>query len=116
MTGKVRLWDFVLIFGLIALSLAVYFLPARAGQTVEISVSGSVVATLPLNKDTRYALPDGMGTVVVEHGTVRLEDPSCPDRLCEKTGKIERQGQTVLCLPNRICLKISGQEVDAVVG
>ena len=116
MTGKVRIWDFVLIGTLILASLAVFFLPKEPGKTVAVSVNGQTIATLPLDVDTVYLLPDGCGKVVIENGTVRMEEATCRDKICEHTGSVSRQGQTILCLPNRVCLKISGQEVDAVVG
>ena len=47
-----------------------------------------------------------------------LKDTSCPDHLCEKMGRISSSGQSIICLPNRVVVEITGaaQEYDAVVG
>lgn len=44
-------------------------------------------------------------------------DVVCPDKLCQKTGKIERVGQSIVCLPNKVVVLIDGKaesEVDQV--
>lgn len=44
-------------------------------------------------------------------------DVICPDKLCQKTGKIERVGQSIVCLPNKVLVEIQGKtesDVDQV--
>ena len=44
------------------------------------------------------------------------EDANCPDRLCVSWGKINKPGETILCLPHRIIIRIIGEGgVDDVV-
>lgn len=114
MSPKVRIWDLVLILALVACSCIPWLIPASQGQTVTVSVDGREVVTLPLSEDREYPLPDGT-VVVVRDGAAWVEKATCADKLCEEMGKISSEGQTVLCLPNRISLVISG-EVDAYVG
>ena len=71
------------------------------------------MADLPLAQSQTLVL-DNVGTIVVEDGTVLVRDMSCPDRICEQTGAISRQGQVILCLPNRLCIRILSEEVDGV--
>ena len=114
MTQKVRVWDFVLAAALILASLLV-LLPRRDdGGKVEISVDGAVVAVLPLSEDGEYAAD--WGRAVIRDGNVWMEDSVCPDHLCEKTGSIRKEGQVILCLPEKVALRIIPEEVDAVVG
>jgi hypothetical protein len=43
-------------------------------------------------------------------------DADCPDKLCEKQGKISKNGQSIICLPNKIVIKINSDtdtDVDA---
>lgn len=50
--------------------------------------------------------------ILVEKGRIRFEESDCPDRLCVKTGWIERVGDAAVCLPNRVMIKIEGKNVE----
>ena len=41
-----------------------------------------------------------------------MEDADCPDKVCVKTGKIKSPGQTVVCLPHRVVIEITGDNAD----
>ena len=46
-----------------------------------------------------------------------IEDVVCPDKLCQKTGIINKVGQNIVCLPNRVVIYYEGNvksEVDHV--
>ncbi|MDI6638910.1 MAG: NusG domain II-containing protein, partial [Bacillota bacterium] len=50
-------------------------------------------------------------TVVVEiaeDGRARVRASDCPDKVCVKTGWIEHPGEVIVCLPNRVVVKIQG--------
>ena len=111
MSERIRVWDVVLIVALVAACASVLFFPRSAGQTATVRVNGEIRAVLPLSQDTQMTLEDGT-VVIVEKGTVRVEHSTCPDHLCESVGKIGTEGQTILCLPNRISVVISGEEAD----
>ena len=59
---------------------------------------------------------DYSNVILIEKGRIRFEESDCPDRLCVKTGWIERVGDAAVCLPNRVMIKIEGKniEVDGV--
>lgn len=115
MSDRVRVWDFVLI-GVLLVACCLALIPRReAGQQVEIRVDGQVCAVLSLTEDSEYILPDET-TVSVHAGRVRIVGSHCPDHLCEKEGAISRAGECLLCLPNRISVRILGGEVDGIVG
>ena len=41
-----------------------------------------------------------------------MEDADCPDKVCVKTGKIKNPGQTIVCLPHRTVIEITGDNAD----
>lgn len=114
MNRRVRIWDFVLIAALALACSAVWWLPAEDGASATVSVDGKIVAVLPLSEDTSLELEDGT-VLTVENGEIFVGFSRCPDGLCRDMGRISKEGQTILCLPNRISVVISG-EVDAYVG
>ncbi len=56
--------------------------------------------------------------VVISDDGVYVRSASCPDKLCEHTGKISRSGQSIVCLPAKVTvtLESNNNEFDAVVG
>ncbi|MCD8384007.1 MAG: NusG domain II-containing protein [Clostridiales bacterium] len=119
--------DLLLLVGLIAvgLGLTAFVLLTRMYSqsddlTVTIRQNSQVLATLPLDEDTTYAVQgeDGVANlVVIEDGSVYIEEASCPDKLCVKQGKIRYAGDSLICLPNRVVVEITGQDdlgLDAV--
>lgn len=68
--------------------------------------NGEQIALLPLEKDGIYPFDEYLVTVEVKDGMVRISDSDCPDKICEKTGFISSPFQTIVCLPNRISVRI----------
>ncbi|MBP5404927.1 MAG: NusG domain II-containing protein [Clostridia bacterium] len=110
-----RVWDvfvLLLVLGLVAAALFMILLPSR-GRTAEVFLDGEKVMTLRLDKDAVILLEHL--TLHVEDGELWVEDADCPDKICEKTGRISKKGQNIVCLPNRVVIKIAGKgEVEAI--
>lgn len=110
-----RVWDvvvIVLVLTLLAAALYMILAPTQ-GRSAEIYVDGTLVATVRLDHQERIDL-NGL-TVVVEEGSIHVEDADCPDKICERMGKISKAGETIICLPNRVVIKILGKgEVEAI--
>lgn len=99
-----------LLVGLLVV-LAVLMLTKSGGSYAVVSVDGAIVATFPLSEDTTYEIEGydgGHNTLVIKDGKAHLEDSSCPDHLCEHMGKIDKVGQSIICLPNRVVVEIRG--------
>lgn len=47
-------------------------------------------------------------TVHIENGAVWVDGADCGDKICERTGAINRAGQSIVCLPNGITIVIGG--------
>jgi len=52
----------------------------------------------------------GYNTIEIGKNKIRMKASSCPDKLCVKQGWISRPNQMSVCLPNRVYIKIVGQE------
>lgn len=107
--------DLLLIAGLLILAVLLYagsrFIFSNPPFHVEVSVDGNVVRTLDLNKNTEFTVDGyrgGTNHVVIQDGSVRITDASCPDKLCVKQGAIRRTGEAIVCLPNRVIIRITG--------
>lgn len=94
--------------------------PADLNGVAEVSVDGKVVMELPLKTDTEVVI-DGYGggenTLVIQDGKADMVSASCPDGICVRHRAISADGESIICLPNRVVVTIRGGEegvVDAV--
>jgi hypothetical protein len=54
----------------------------------------------------------GYNTVEVGNNRIRIKAASCPDQLCVKEGWISRVNEMSVCMPNRVYIKIMGQQTE----
>lgn len=114
--NKYRL-DIIIIAAILLSSLAlllVMTLTRETGATVVVEIDGNVVATYSLYENGEYSLNGGTNVLVIENGQAYLNYSNCPDHTCEKTGKIQYVGQTIVCLPNLLTVTIKGEAEGGV--
>lgn len=57
----------------------------------------------------------GYNKIEILNGKVRISDADCPDKLDVKSGWIDASGEMLVCLPNRVLVRIDGEkDVDKV--
>lgn len=98
---------------LVAGIFAFYLYRQQQGAVVLVKINGEVVEELPLDEDTVYEITqDGRvsNVVHIEDSQVWITDADCPDKLCENMGKVSKDGQTLVCLPNKVIVQIEGGE------
>lgn len=87
--------------------------PASPARWARVEVDGRLVARLPLDKPGERWVKGRYGRVLVEaeRGRVRVKDlePLCPDRICLRTGWIDRPGRPIVCVPNHLVVRVEGQ-------
>lgn len=116
--------DVVLTAALLILGggLALFLLFTRQeGGTVLVQTDGETVMELSLDRDTRVVLGEEghTNTLVIENGTARVVEASCPDQICVNHGAIRYAGESIVCLPHRLVVSIEGGQesgIDAGTG
>ena len=103
----------VLVIVVAAVSLFV-LLSQKTGAYVLVRVDGNEVARYDLDDNGEYALNGGTNILKIENGKAYLTYADCPDHLCVKQGTIDKTGQTITCLPNRLTVTVFGAEGEAV--
>ncbi|MBO5931188.1 MAG: NusG domain II-containing protein [Clostridia bacterium] len=114
---KYRL-DIIVIAAILLASLAlllVMTLNKEEGSVVVVEIDGATVATYSLDRDGEYSLNGGTNVLVIEDGKAYLNYSNCPDHTCEKTGKIQYVGQSIICLPNKVAITIKGDVAEGGV-
>ena len=122
-----RLWrnDVIFIAALlvvIAVAGACLYFFRGEGDCVTVSIDGTVVATYPLDADRTeeiLTVSGGYNRLVIQDGKAYVESASCPDGICAAHKPIHREGESIVCLPNKVVITVqtaeTTNELDAVV-
>ena len=114
---KIRKGDIIVILGLIIMSLGLNFAINRAvvgeeGDMLVIEQDGVVIKKLPIDKDTEYKVEYGghYNIVVIKDKKAYIKEADCQDQICTHMHPIEKEGQTIICLPHRLFLELETKD------
>ena len=104
----------------IAIGTVLAFLPGRVADEnsiAQIYMDSALIRELPLDVDTSVTIEgDYSNTVTVENGRIRISQSNCPGEDCVHSGAISAPGRSIVCLPNRVEIRVTGaSDVDFVV-
>lgn len=104
----------VLLLFVVALGFYVVLNMIHSGDArcVKIYKEDALMKIYPLNEDGQYEIKteNGFNQIIIEKGFVYIKDANCPDKLCVKQGKISKTGESIICLPHKIVVKIASKE------
>ena len=109
--------DVIFISAILIVAIAVlliFTLTKKEGAMVVVEIDGRTVGEYPLSVDGEFILNGGTNVLTIENGTARISDSNCPDHICENKGRIKYTGQTIVCLPNKLTVTVSGDADDGV--
>lgn len=101
-----------LLLGIILLAIASGYLGIRylaeQGKIVEIESPGGKQVIPLTNHPQKIVINGALGatTIEIKDGKVRVTDSPCPQHICVKQGWKSREGEVIICLPNRIVVKV----------
>lgn len=122
-----KLGDKVLI-GIIILAIFSYFIYNYFANTtsdeliVIIKQNGEVIKQFKITDTMEYQetfkWQGHSNTIKIKNNTVRIIAADCKDKLCINQGEISRQGESIVCLPNRFVVEIKSAKdlgVDYII-
>lgn len=119
--SKLKYGDFIVVFFVVAVS-AVLFAFSLFGSeklVAEISLDGEVFQTQELfSLEEEKILQVGDCEILLEKDGVTFLSSSCPDKLCINRGRLEKAGDTMACVPERVTVVLKkakgGNDIDSV--
>ena len=99
-------------------TLCAYMPWQKAGQTgvAQVYQQGELIRELPLDEDVTFTVGGEFeNTISVSGGAVAFIESTCPGTDCVHLGAASAPGRTLVCLPNRVEIRIvpvDGQESD----
>lgn len=108
--GRQRKND-LLLAGSIALAavagLGAHFLLRQPGASVVIYRDGTRQESFLLSEDTDVWV-NGSNHLIITGGRAKIAEADCPDGLCVRQHAIQNQGESIICLPNKLVITIEG--------
>ncbi len=92
-----------------------FFQDQELGNIAVLEIDGEVVEKFSLDgeiKQYRVETAAGFNTLAFEDGKVRVIEADCPDRLCVNFGWAQQVGQTIVCLPHKVIIRIENKAAD----
>lgn len=85
------------------------------GQTAIVEVDGLAYARLQLRVPQQLAVMGKLGKMIitVRDGRVAVTESHCPQKVCMHSGAISRNGDLLVCVPNRVVIRILGNAPDS---
>ncbi|NLM11880.1 MAG: NusG domain II-containing protein [Clostridiaceae bacterium] len=86
---------------------------------VVIYKEGKVFATIPLTAEETVIVEDEIGNrnvIKVEGGKVTMTEASCRDQICVHTRPARKDGQSIICLPNRVAVEVRSTQKNEIDG
>ncbi len=107
---------FSAIAALAAIAFSVLFFIYEAGSYAEIYVDGKMMGRYPLSMDTEITVPTegGYNTIVIRDGKADVTEADCPDITCVRSRPVGKVGETIVCLPHKLTVRIVGKEAADV--
>jgi hypothetical protein len=124
---KIRKADVILFIILLTAAGMLFLFPLRTrgnadSSQVVIRKNGQLYGRYSLyeNRTIRILDHGALNEVIIQNGKVWMKEASCKNQLCVEESAISHIGQTLVCLPNRVAVEITGaedrsdQEIDIV--
>ena len=114
-TDRKRKNDLVLIVAILLVlaiaAMALFFL-MQEGDTVVVLVDGEVWGEYALGEDQTVEIRTDMGynLLVIQGGEASVREASCPDGICSSHRPVSREGESIICLPNRVVVEIRSDD------
>lgn len=106
----------------LVIALSFYYDNAPAGSAsvqVSVSVGGRVEDFSSLSRYAgvhTYSCNGYTLTVSCDGAEVQVISSTCPGQDCVHTGAVSKAGQSIVCLPARIVIRLTGGAADLTVG
>jgi hypothetical protein len=107
--------DIILACALIVIGLAasyIFSFGQSDGSLVEITCDGELFGSYSLTEDREITVERNNHTnkVTIKDGTVSMKFSDCSGQDCVQQGNISKSGETIVCLPNKVIVEITGSD------
>ena len=99
-----------------AVILAFQFFRQDGGEKhVVVTVDGELSGTYDLTKDQTVDIGE-TNRIIIENETARMEWADCPDQICVNHKAVDKNGESIICLPNKVVVSVESSQDSGLDG
>lgn len=117
--------DIILLLGIILAAFLLWLVPSLlnrdASAMVTVFQDGQEIGAYPLGEERTVSVSYGENSynlLFISGGKASISDADCPDGLCVRQRAIERNGESIICLPHKLVIQITAgkeRELDGYI-
>lgn len=97
------------------LTLMIYMPASPDGNFLELKDDGKITAVYPLTTDITIKItitsdPEEYNLLQIKDGIASIIEANCKDKLCIHQKSISRKGESIICLPHRLSVTVTGED------
>ncbi len=112
--SKIKKSDILLVIVIVLVAAAALFLHEFIGGegagVVTVKVDGKITGTYSLSEDQEIPINDGTNILLIKDGSADMIEADCPDQLCVNQKAIDKNNESIICLPNKVVASIDSSE------
>jgi len=81
-----------------------------------VEIDGKAVLSISLLNDGEYKVGESDIILKVEKREIFVKSTSCPDKVCKNTGRIGKGNEVIVCVPNKMTVRIVNKEKAVLDG
>lgn len=96
---------------------------SHCSNSLRITVDGEIYGIYSLSEQLQQIVIGDTNVCVIEDWYCKMTEASCPKHICMESKKIRKDGEMIVCLPNKVVLEIISDDegkavsdIDAIVG
>lgn len=92
-------------------------LTKEQGNRLVVKIDGTETSSYSLSENTSFEVRTGkngenINIVVIENGKAYVSEADCPDGICKDYRPVSYVGETIVCLPHKLVLEVTGEKSD----
>lgn len=109
--------DWLLIIIVIILSLLFIFSSKISADVAYVYYESDLILTIDLNINKIYEVNGYNGIVKIEvnNKSIRVVEENSDKHICSRQGYIKNEGESIVCLPNKIVIELKSNDIDVEV-
>ncbi len=119
--NMLRIGDWIIIAFLLTMGITGWILQGahqKMGDTAVIYINGRESGRIVLRQAGTKEVQGPLGSTVIKtgNGYVWIHSSPCSNKLCIQMGRANRNGEILVCVPNRVMIRVSRRQENGIDG